>query len=289
LARRYCEARAHAEKKGGRAPGLIIASIDHAQRSDAHRDIELVRGYCQRFDLPFVSRKLRLGKNASEAELRKARYEALAGIAAKAGAQIILTAHHANDDLETILFRLIRGAHPETLHGIQRSGRLKTREGSIRVLRPMLAFSKAELVEYARAVGLSWREDSTNQNPRFARNRIRHELVPLLESLRPGASVRIRRFFHDLNEIRPEPIGVVTDLGGTTGVEVRNIQFHALKGAIDQVLGDSGHRTSRGQWESLRRILSTRQLTRTGGGPSKTVQFPGGHRVRFEGNRLFWE
>jgi tRNA(Ile)-lysidine synthase len=89
----------------------------------------------------------------------------------------ILTAHHANDDLETFIINLVRGSGLEGFTGIN------ARKNKI--IRPFLTFSRREIETYARENKISWREDSSNASSKYMRNRIRHEIVPVLEDLNP--------------------------------------------------------------------------------------------------------
>lgn len=154
---------------------LAAAHFDHRMRRDSAADAAWVRGLCRAWDVP-----LRIGAAdtppRSEAEARAMRYAFLEDVSD--GARI-LTAHHADDQAETVLLRLIRGTGLRGLAGI--------RETRGRIARPLLPFRRRELEAYARTVGLTWREDPTNIELRYARNRIRHEVLPLLESVRPGA------------------------------------------------------------------------------------------------------
>ncbi|CAN5778589.1 tRNA lysidine(34) synthetase TilS [soil metagenome] len=160
------------------------AHFDHAMRPDSGADADWVRGLCTAWRVP-----LALGRAErpprSEAAARDMRYAFLHEAAERIGAGAILTAHHADDQAETVLFRLARGTGLTGLAGIP------ARRGLI--ARPLLPFTRAELRAYAHACGLRWREDVSNRSLRFARNRIRHTVLPALESTRPGAARRIAR------------------------------------------------------------------------------------------------
>lgn len=91
--------------------------------------------------------------------------------------EYILTAHHANDNLETFLINLIRGTGPEGLSGIS--------EKNHKVIRPLLSFSRKEIEAYAAENKLEWREDSSNASDKYMRNKIRHQLVPVMMELNP--------------------------------------------------------------------------------------------------------
>jgi tRNA(Ile)-lysidine synthase len=270
---------------------LSVCYVDHAQRPRAEtaKDEEVILSYCRRHGLPLVIRRLELPPGAPEDVLREARYSSLKKVAVD---RVVFTGHHAQDNVETYLFRLIRGAHPETFKGIAARSR---RRGGLRLARPLLGFWKSDIIDYATRRNLVWHEDSTNTSPAFARNRLRHELLPLLESFRPGAVGRIFQFFNDLENAParcPKPAArrveaIKRQLLSEHGHPVLKAQFHELKAALDDILDEHARRTTRAQWDNLKRQLSARHMTRLGGGPQKIVQFPGGHALHFRGNRLF--
>lgn len=174
----------HLLRFGGHAHRIEVAHFDHRMRAGSAADAHWVRGLCHAWSLPLhqatADTTLR-----SEAEARAARYRFLNAAARVAGASVILTAHHADDQAETLLFRLARGTGLRGLAGIPE------RRGNI--ARPLLPFARTELLAHARAAGLGWREDPTNTDMRFARNRIRHAVLPAMEAVRPGAARRIAR------------------------------------------------------------------------------------------------
>jgi tRNA(Ile)-lysidine synthase len=158
---------------------LSAAHLDHRMRPDSPSDDRWVQGLCRAWDTP-LARGRADPPPRSEAEAREARYTFLHQIAdGVAPDAIVVTAHHADDQAETVLFRLARGTGLRGLRGIA------PRRG--RIVRPLLPFSRAELEAYARAVGLGWRADPSNLELRYARNRIRHRVLPELERARPGA------------------------------------------------------------------------------------------------------
>ena len=108
---------------------------------------------------------------------RRARHEFFAKVAAQTGIQKLALAHTADDQVETFLLRLLRGAGVPGLVGIWPERQL----GKLRVILPMLKVRRTEVLEYLSAQGLKYREDASNADTRFTRNRIRHELLPLLE------------------------------------------------------------------------------------------------------------
>jgi tRNA(Ile)-lysidine synthase len=161
-------------------PSLVAAHYDHAMRAESAADALWVRGLCRAWGVPCVIERAAAAPR-SEAAARRARYAFLERVRASEGADRVLTAHHADDQAETVLFRVLRGTGVEGLAGIP-----ARREGSI--LRPLLACWRDELEAYARRVGLTWRDDVTNDELGYARNVIRHRILPEAEaSVAPGA------------------------------------------------------------------------------------------------------
>ena len=152
---------------------LIVGHFDHRMRAESGRDALWVRGLARAWGLESrIGEAVRIPKNEEEARL--ARYEFLEQEKGTSGSRWILTAHHEDDQVETILFRIVRGTGLKGLGGI-REQRLPG------ILRPLLPFKKNRLMAYADAVGLHSRWDPSNVDPDFARNVIRNEILPRLE------------------------------------------------------------------------------------------------------------
>jgi tRNA(Ile)-lysidine synthase len=134
-------------------------------------------------------RPVRRGGESLEAKAREARYAALSSLCAQAGSHVLLTAHHGDDQAETVLLNLARGAGVAGLQGIAERRSL----GSLLVLRPFLRFSAAEIRATLRTLGATWIEDESNRNEQFRRNALRHRLLPELEALVPGARANLGR------------------------------------------------------------------------------------------------
>lgn len=166
----------------GMSLDVRAAHFDHRMRAGSAADAAWVRGLARAWEVP-----LEIGGAAvaprGEAAARRARYAFLEDAAQRTGADVIATAHHADDQAETVLLRLLRGTGLRGLAGIA------PRRG--RVVRPLLPFTRAEILDYARACGIRYREDPTNVDTAFTRNRIRAEILPALESIRPGARARL--------------------------------------------------------------------------------------------------
>ena len=155
---------------------LGVAHVDHGLRPDSAADARWVEEQAAARGLPFLSRRVQVrpGSRSPEEAARIARYQALASMARQFGAHRIALAHHAGDQAETVLMRLLTGAGLRGLAG------MRPRRG--RFIRPLLAVEPARLAAYAAARRLPWREDPTNRDPAFLRNRIRHQLLPLLQA-----------------------------------------------------------------------------------------------------------
>jgi tRNA(Ile)-lysidine synthase len=146
-----------------------VAHLDHKVRSDSAEDANLVAQLADERGYKFYLGQLS-GNETREVALRKARYEFLEAIREGGNYDFIVTAHHADDRLETSIFNAIRGADRLGLSALQ------PRRGEI--VRPLLPFDKAGIITYAGLHKLPYREDSTNTNMEFSRNFVRHELMP---------------------------------------------------------------------------------------------------------------
>jgi tRNA(Ile)-lysidine synthase len=165
---------------------LVAAHFDHAMRDSSGEDARWVRGLCRAWGVPLHEDRAPVPPR-SEEEARRARYAFLGRVHEEVGARIVLTAHHADDQAETVLFRAVRGTGPGGLSGIPPS-----REPGIG--RPLLRFWRDELEEHAKRARLAWREDPTNAELGHARNAIRHRILPAIERLvAPGARAALVR------------------------------------------------------------------------------------------------
>ena len=169
---------------------LGIAHVHHGLREmTADRDAAFVETFAKSHGVPFFLRKLdgealKSTEGSLEENARNARYKALADIAHDS--LVIVTAHHAGDQAETMYMRLRRGTTLAGLRGIQ-----EVRSNFI--FRPFLNVTRAELLAYARENKLEWCEDESNSDLNFARNKVRHKMLPKLEQEYPGATEQLCR------------------------------------------------------------------------------------------------
>ena len=164
----------HALRFGCGGASLVVAHLDHRMRPGSADDALWVGGRCRAWQLPLISRSLP-EPPGDEASARAARYRFLSHVLEEAEAEAVLTAHHADDQAETVLFRVARGT------GLKGLGGIAPVRG--RIHRPLLSRTRDELEAYALRFRLSWRTDPTNRSMAYARNRIRHEVLPVLETV----------------------------------------------------------------------------------------------------------
>ena len=163
---------------------LCVAHLDHELRETSAADAGFVKAAAQRLGLSFTGRAeavalhARQTKQSLEAAAREVRRAFLreAALAERCGA--IALGHHANDQAETFLLNLVRGAGPQGLAGMRPHNGL--------FIRPLLACSRQEIEEYAARAGIEYRQDPSNRDLRFSRNRIRWQVLPVLQQLNPN-------------------------------------------------------------------------------------------------------
>lgn len=142
-------------------PQPIVAHFDHGIRADSAKDAEFVRDLATKYGFKFETKREELGEKASEDLARSRRYEFLRSVAKKHDAKVV-TAHHADDVVETIAINLIRGTGWRGLAVLDSD-----------IIRPLTNMSKSEILDYAKKHKLKWHEDSTNASGVYLRNRIR--------------------------------------------------------------------------------------------------------------------
>jgi len=152
-------------------PPLFAATFDHGFRAESRAEAEQCAALCAQFNIPHAILNWEGDKPATriQEEARTARYAALIAHAKEIGADHLVTAHHADDQMETILFRLMRGSAIGGLAGMRSQ---LSRDG-ITHTRPFLGWRKSELIAACEAQGLNYIRDPSNEDPRFARTQMR--------------------------------------------------------------------------------------------------------------------
>ena len=185
---------------GGVQPAerVTAAYVNHHLRAEADQDVALLQqlakawGTCLVILDADVQGVAARDKLSIEAAGRQERYRLLGQLAAQIGARMIVTGHHADDQVETILLNMLRGTGLRGLRGISPFAPLpmltqdRPKGESIELFRPMLSLFRADIERYAASHQLSPIEDATNRDTVFTRNRVRHELIPLLETYNPN-------------------------------------------------------------------------------------------------------
>lgn len=200
---------------------LTVAHFDHQLQPYSQRVVEFVRELAAQLNLSFelgtapVREVAAASGDGIEAAARTARYAWLQATAERLGTRYVVTAHTADDQAETVLHRILRGTGIGGLSGIPRVRDL----GPVSLIRPLLEFHREELREYLHSLGQSWREDPSNLSREFTRNRLRHDLLPLLaREYNPEVSAALLRLAKTAEGTRAVIAAEVARLWPTTVV-----------------------------------------------------------------------
>jgi tRNA(Ile)-lysidine synthase len=180
-------------------PGLALtleaAHVHHQVRGDeADRDAAFCRRLCSRLGVPFHLVRLEADRptpEGREASWRRRRYEALLALAESRRLDAVATGHHRDDVAEGVLLQLLRGSGPRAMAGI-------AAEAANGVIRPLLAYRRAELQDWLVSRGESWCDDSSNRDLTHLRNRVRHQVLPALRSAAPRIDDHLVALAHRL-------------------------------------------------------------------------------------------
>lgn len=223
---------------------LVVAHLDHNLRAESADDAHFVAQLAAGWGLPFEGACLppdALTGNL-EAGARRARYHFLAQVASiyqthAPGQPVeVALAHTANDQAETVLMNLIRGSGLDGLAAMPRIRPLVL-DGQpvpgVRVVRPLLAVSRPEILQYLKAHHIPWREDPTNQDPTFVRNRIRHEILPRMQEINPQIVAALCR---TASILAAEAARAEADNRQALGLALRSIQEGPQRRVFDLAL-----------------------------------------------------
>ncbi|MFW6251698.1 MAG: tRNA lysidine(34) synthetase TilS [Halanaerobium sp.] len=162
---------------------IAVAHLDHMLREDSGLEAEFVKNYCQKKGINFFNKKVNLPKiidknnDSVEAAARELRFDFFKEIIEKHNYDLLALAHHRDDQAETVLLNLFRGSGLQGLSGIQPKEEL----AGLKIIHPLLEFSKKEILNYCHQNNLNPRFDSSNQESIYSRNIIRNEILPLVE------------------------------------------------------------------------------------------------------------
>ena len=266
---------------------LHVIHVDHALRPESRGDAVYVRRLGSRWDTPVTVKRVDVPalrereRTSIEEAARNARHAAYLDAAAAINAEAIVLGHNADDQVETVLLNLLRGTGLRGLAGMtdvsaspfQSASEGQSEGARIALLRPLLDLPRSDISDYIASRRLRPRDDSSNRDPAHARNRVRHELAPLLEEIRGGASQAVLRasadarsalqyveaqseglraaaltFDADANAVRIDPV----TYAGAHPVLRHNVLEHAVSS-----LNGSTEGLSRAHWTAMDHLLMT--------------------------------
>lgn len=174
---------------------LLLWHGDHGWRSEARRQARELAAWARSRQLPLLQDAAAAGEALGEQQARRWRYSRLEAAARSHGCSHVVTGHTATDRAETVLLNLARGSHQRGLASLRASRRLREatagEPAALLLVRPLLIFDRSDTARLCRQAGLPVWEDSSNRDRSLARNRLRAEVLPVLEALHPGAVRRI--------------------------------------------------------------------------------------------------
>jgi tRNA(Ile)-lysidine synthase len=231
-----------------------------------------------------VAAVARIKKKNLEATARRLRYSFLTRMARDCGATRVLTAHTLDDQVETFLMRLLRGSGPDGLRGIHTEVDLGN---GIRLARPLLDVTRAEVLDHCRHFELQFQTDSSNASTDLTRNRIRLELTPLLKGFNPRFDEAVARVAAMLAEdeeyLRIQARAIIASSGGHLETKSLRAAPKALRRRAIRLWLKETRRT-------LARIeashLEALEELATGGSDGKIVELPGGSQATLEAGRI---
>lgn len=283
----------HILSEYARISGAIIyaAHVNHGIRgAEADRDEQFCRElasrlgielFVQRADVPAIAAR---SKESIETAARRVRYEFFDELMAKHKIEVLATAHNANDNLETLIFNIARGTGLGGMCGIPDSRPVS--HGI--VIRPMLAMEKSDILEYCRAHSLTFVTDNTNTDTDYARNLIRAQIVPIMQSVNSGAVRNASRMCQNLREdsrcLEEMAKQFVEAHGDGYAIELRNIcnaPASTVNRALIRIYGElSGGITLEQAHVNALRELAERAVAHS------SVSLPAGFEGVIENGRL---
>ena len=271
---------------------LVAAHLDHALRPGSADDAAFCHAFCGTLGVPIrcgtanVRARASREKGGLEQAARHERYSFLRRVMDDDGAVAIVVGHTEDDQAETLLLRLLRGAGASGLAG------MRPRSGCI--LRPLLGVSRARVVEHLRARGIAWREDPSNADPAHLRNRVRHELLPYLEQrfnprVREALARTAALLADEASLIGTQAEELVASIGSRDGealvldrLRLAEAPLAVARAAVRLALSRTGGLAGidRGHIDRVLRVA--RSVAPAG----RRLQFPSGREARFTHRRL---
>lgn len=229
---------------------LIVAHLNHKLREEADLDEKFVQKthdkvVTRQADIRSLAGK---AKKGLEETAREVRYKFLYELFKKHRAKFIITAHHADDNLETILFNFIRGTGLQGLCGMQ--------ELDGEIFRPLLQFSKTQILEYLKLRKIKFRTDKTNTDTTITRNFLRHKIIPQLKKLNPNITNTTAKTSSNLRQIstylQDEADKWLTKNSIQQGLNAKN--FRTQEPALQKIILLNAYRDQIGDTKNLEAI-----------------------------------
>lgn len=237
---------------------LLAHGVDHGLRKAAESELDRAERHADARSVPFGRTRVSVkpGGNLQE-RARQARWAALVEAARSAEAELIATAHHADDRAETVLIRLLQGSSSRGLGAMPARNRAPG-AADMEIIRPLLRARKSDVLAHVQRRSLPHALDPSNDDARFLRARVRRELLPLLGELSPGIVEHLVALADELSESR------------------------GASGRPDEHIGDGGRDWSAGLPRRTREALRALERSRS---PSARVWLPGGLVAVVDRNR----
>lgn len=181
-------------------PIIGVAHVNHQLREVSDVEEQFVQELATAYDVPCYCYRWAEGADLQtgiEYEAREIRYQFFEQVMMDQQFNVLLTAHHQDDQAETVLMKLIRGGLLEEKTGIPRQRTF----GPGKIIRPLLDYTKVELCQYAAEHKLTYKEDASNASDQFLRNRLRHDVLPQLQAENPQAVAHLSEFAQELAEL----------------------------------------------------------------------------------------
>lgn len=236
---------------------VVLAHLDHGLREASAEDAAYVRQVARDYPVPCVIVREDVGASVEkggsvEEAARRLRYRFLAGVAQERAARRIAVGHTADDQVETILMHFLRGAGPSGLSGMAPATPLSDWVGipaskGLTLIRPLLELTHRQTESHCSAIGVEPRFDRSNEDLRFTRNRLRHELLPTLVTYNPGIRRVILRTGRTMAALVELLDGLVRDLwddvvreAGVGALAINAAEFNARPLALRQAMVRKG-------------------------------------------------
>ena len=175
---------------------MIVAHVNHNQREQSVEEQNFIINLCDQLGIKCYVKELHFETHQNfQSNARTKRYEFFNEVMEKENASYLITAHHATDDLETVIMRFIKSTSLKGYSGIDNI----SKNGNYYIYRPLLKVSKTDIYKYAAEQGIKYYEDSSNKEDEYLRNRIRHTIIPAMEKENPSIYKELTIFKDHIN------------------------------------------------------------------------------------------